>query len=268
VDQFIKKELAWEHFAAFSTRNKTKVYQVRKSVYRILGNSDNRNRRPKQAALQRLRLMSLDYVLANPNKCFLTTESDKLEYLGALGTTASEYPSRTYTPNLKTSVRPTTRYFIEKFPIFRRGEGAGFTFMCENSVQTFESFLDRYLRLLVSIPEAEFVYVTTNPQILPRVEAVFHVQLASHAASTADLTTFELEFRERQALEAKGFESATTEELKRLRTLRLKNYSNLYPTWQAEGIAGIEKVLGKTLRRRTSAPQFSAYVLPHNYLFL
>ena len=269
VDQFIRKGTSWRHFSALPTRNATRVYQVCKAVYGILGEPDNRNRRPKQAALQRLRLMSLDYVVAHPDKSFLATEADKLEYLCGLGATPSVCPSRTYAAtNLNPSVPPTTRYFIEKFPIFKCGQGAGFAFICENSIQTFESFLDRYLPLAVSLPEAEIVYVTSNPLIVKSAEATFHARLSNQTAASVDWATFELEFRERKALEEKGFELATTDELKRLRALRLKNYANLYPTWQAKGVAGIERLLGKIPSRRSGSTQFSVHVMADNYRFL
>lgn len=269
VDQFIKKGTTWRHFSPLPTRNATRVYQVCKSVYGILGEPDNRNRRPKQAALQRLRLMSLDYVLANPDKHFLAGESHKMAYLTGLGATPSVCPSRTYPrSNLQTAAPPAVRYFVEKFPIFRGEQGAGFTFLCENSVQTFESFLDRYFPLFVSIPEAAIVYVTSNPLILKKVESSFRCKLENQTASSVDMSTFELEFRERAALEEKGFEFATTDELKRLRTLRLKNYANLYPTWQMEGVAGIERVLGKASTRRAGVVRLSTYVIPDNYMFL
>ena len=138
---FIAKATGLRHVRSFPTRNRTLIYQIRKPIFVAIGEQDNRNRRIKPPDITRLRLMSLDFVLAHPDRTFHATEEEKVASSPLSLWLQPFCPARTYQSNLGTA--SATRCFIEKFPIYTRGAGAGFAFICESSLQTFEAFLDR-----------------------------------------------------------------------------------------------------------------------------
>ncbi len=265
TDQFATKAALRRHIRSYPSRNRTVVYQVGKGIFEAIGDPDNRNRRIKQIDLTRLRLMSLDYVLLNQQRRYFATEVEKLEYFQSLGTETAVLPCRVYLSNF--GGKPTTRHFIEKYPIFERGAGAGFAFMDEGSMTSFESFLRRYLPLLGVLPEAEVVYVGTSEARLEAARTVFE-RTTQGSLGQIDFVPFEIEFRERELLE-QGIQEATQTQLERLRLLRKSRLAPLFHLWKAQGRTGIEALLLlKPTHQSAASAVFSPYLLPCGYSFL
>ena len=60
------------------------------------------------------KVMGLDFILAHPGATFLATEQEKVGYFtGILNVDSGQLPAKIYN-----SAAPTTRYFVEKYPIF------------------------------------------------------------------------------------------------------------------------------------------------------
>lgn len=265
TDQFIAKATGLRHVRSFPTRNRTLIYQIRKPIFVAIGEQDNRNRRMKPPDIARLRLMSLDFVLAHPDRIFHATEEEKVAFFSSLAVAPALCPARTYQSTIGTP--SATRRFIEKFPIYTRGAGAGFAFMCESSLQTFETFLDRHLPLMAALPEAEVVYVsTTNAMIEAARTAFARKTIGRHSI---DFLSFEIEFRERAELEAIAPGELAMDKLRKLRRLRQSPAAPFYETWRREGLSGLQhKIDRPAVSNTVQGPCFTPCLLPEAYTFL
>lgn len=127
--------------------------------YAKLGEEHNRNRRAKQPRIIKQRLMILDFVLDHPEWHFLPTEQEKVEYFAGLPVPETVYRSRRGAP-------PTTRYFVDKNPVFlvEQNGKPGFAFVDEGMVTTdgFETWLKQYRPLFHSLPGFSVVYVAST----------------------------------------------------------------------------------------------------------
>src|SRR5216684_8354173 len=120
VNALVEKLLMQKHAVAISALNNTKIYHLgSRPFYALLGETDNRNRRDHSTPAMKKRLMDLDFVLAHSNCRYLATEREKVDYFsGTLGIALSALPYKRYL-SLKTP-STTTRYFVDKYPIFLR----------------------------------------------------------------------------------------------------------------------------------------------------
>src|ERR1051325_6119720 len=79
VAALIEKVLANGHAEATTFAGDIHIYHLcARPFYAVLGQEDNRNRRTRQPATIRKKLMALDYVLAHPDHRYLATEQEKL----------------------------------------------------------------------------------------------------------------------------------------------------------------------------------------------
>jgi hypothetical protein len=135
------------------------VYHLRaKHIYRAIAQDDNRNRRHVSPALIARKLMLLDVVLAHPDAIGFATEQDKVALFNErFGVPLADLPQRVYFATSTNSLASaTTRYFVNKWPIFLSGEGEQgpqprVTFVAlvvESTGQTFKHFLADHSRLL------------------------------------------------------------------------------------------------------------------------
>lgn len=266
TDQFTRKAAMRRHIKSYPTRNRTLVYQLCKPVFVAIGEPDNRNRRMKQADLTRLRLMGLDFVLRHPSHRYLATEKEKVDYFTALTGSRVPFPARVYTCNL--TQKQTTRFFVEKYPIFESPSGTGLAFIDEDSLPAFESFLDRYMGLLSTIPKPELIFVTTNPATIPRAQLTFSNKTSGHDGQI-DFTPFELHFREREQLESRSIADLDRDNLLKLRALQRSRFAPHFETWKAGGLTALQQKLGPAIAGASSTKaHFSACVLTAGYEFL
>lgn len=266
TDQFVNKAATRRHIKPFPTRNRTLVYQVCKPVFIAIGEPDNRNRRMKQVDLTRLRLMGLDFVLRNQEHRYLATETEKLEYFTPLAGSTVSFPARVYTSNITGG--QTTRFFVEKYPIYDRPPGTAITFLDEDSITAFESFLDRYMALLCTIPQPEIIFVTTNSAMIPNAQRAF-VTKTSGQDSRIDFTTCEIDFRERADLESRSIADLERDDLLKLRALQRSRLSPYFDTWKSGGSAALQKRMTASVTLPCPPrARFSPYVLPTGYEFL
>jgi hypothetical protein len=160
--------------------NRGHVYHVSaRSVYRAIGQDDNRNRRTAAPALIARKLMLLDFALAQPADEWLATEQDKVAFFSDHSLIAlAHLPRRVYVSSDRRK-EPPARYFIDKLPIFLAGEPqtVHFVFLAtESGVQPFARFLWDHCALFTRLPR--WAVVVVCPQY------------------TADLRTFQAAFDE------------------------------------------------------------------------
>ena len=96
-----------------------------RSLYRALGAEHVRHRRTAQPAVLLRRLLSLDYVLAHPDRPWLPTEHDKVATLTAAGIPKGVLPSRLY----RGAMGAQRRYFAHKLPLALDAERATFVYV-------------------------------------------------------------------------------------------------------------------------------------------
>ena len=215
--------------------------------------------------LSRLRLMALDFVLSYPANQYLVTEEEKLAYFAERFQLSPEvYPSATY-HSARQENRPTTRYFIEKYPVYEAPGGAAFTYLDENSLASFGTFLDRYQSLLSALPAATLVYVATSARILEAARSCFTERWRKPLAPI-DYAALESAFQTRAGLERKPLEELTQADLNALRALRNARLAGLFGDWQAYGMEAI-----RTRYERNASvpvPAFTPCIVPVEYSFL
>ncbi len=128
--------------------NRALLYHVHhKALYRVVGESESRFRRPLTLAHAIQRLMVLDAIVENPELVWLGTTDEKLAHLTTL--TRIE---PTQLPHVTTGQRDerTVRYFPERLPIGIHPAGRGVLVYVITSadLDEFRTFLQRHAALL------------------------------------------------------------------------------------------------------------------------
>jgi len=118
VHRFTTKTLTQGHATAKEYGYQTLVFHLfSRQIYGAIDKDNLRNRRQLSKELIRTRLLVLDFVLSDPNRQYLETEADKVQYFNReLGIPLTLIPCRTY--KSRTSGAQTDRYFVDRFPIF------------------------------------------------------------------------------------------------------------------------------------------------------
>src|SRR5689334_17229584 len=114
---FLRAVLMRGHAVVAQLRNQSQVYHlVHKSIYRLLGNPNSRNRRRHELSVIRRRLMRLDFVLTRRDWTFFTNEQEVVQFF----TEGQRIPQDLLPAAVWTGRAPrdgvTTRYFTERNP--------------------------------------------------------------------------------------------------------------------------------------------------------
>ena len=133
--------------------HKARLYHIHhKPLYRAIGEPNNRHRKPTTLARAIERLMLLDAVLADPDRNWLATEQDKVSYFTlTYRIPRQDLPSLTF----RAEDAETVRYFPEKLPIGRDGDGRTHVFLyllTQDLPIDFRAFLERHAELLRALP--------------------------------------------------------------------------------------------------------------------
>ena len=129
-------------------------------LYRQIGRENLRNRREHEIEFIRQRIAMLDFVLTHPERTYLETEPEKVHFFCEQLKVPSHFlPARTYHGDRES--QPTTRYFVDKFPMFLGDESltspvVTFTFIqgSEASMTELVHHLEAYLPCSVSFPSS------------------------------------------------------------------------------------------------------------------
>ena len=274
----VDKLLTRKHGSAVTAFNQTKIYHLgSRPFYAALGEGDNRNRRERSVPGMKSRLIGLDFVLAHPDYRYLATEGEKLDYfVGTLGVPMGVLPNKRYTA--RTGASATTRYFVDKYPIFLDADGvSSFCFVDESAVTIsgFETYLGQYGGFFRSLGRFRVIYVADAPSLFEAAERVFARFLTKSGSALIDpLVQQMLEHFEALSLFESGDHSSfNREKLIRLRNER-KQFSSpdhgvLYQCWKAGGRqAVLDIVAPRTSVAKPPAAQFRAYAVDQDYRFL
>jgi hypothetical protein len=132
------------------------------------------------------KLMTLDFVLANPTARFWATEKEKVALLRERHIAASAWPHRQYQPRQAGKVT-TIRYFVDKMPWYQEADDPRLWIAyvdAERTLGGFETFLDQYRNMLACLPSGvTYVAPTAWPSV---IQAAFTRGLAPRDAGVMD----------------------------------------------------------------------------------
>ena len=275
-----EKVVARGHAQAFSSLGKTLVYHLcTRPFYNAIDQSDNRHRRARPPFAVKVKLMALDYVLAEPGRSFLATEEEKVAFFnGQLGIPREKLPAKLY--RSRTSGSTTRRYFVDKFPISVDGAVVSFCYVDEGIIATpsLETYLREYADLFRSLGGLRLVYVTTRSMAFASAERMFQQFLHGSGRWSAPTERWSPErllayvhlehlFRTRQF---DSLDAVKLDELRRMRQeFRARDTESLYERWREAGDQVVRDFIAS--QPAVSGPlagEFVPYRLEHDYGFL
>lgn len=153
LDTLVERELAT---CTVQRADRGHVYHLHaRTIYRALGQDENRNRRAASAALIARKIMVLDYVLGHPELDWLATEADKVDlFADRCAVPRFDLPQQVFTASSTAGPR-TTRYFTHKLPVAMAGDPpvAYFVYLVTDATgRGLEQFLADHARLLRGSP--------------------------------------------------------------------------------------------------------------------
>ncbi|MBA3641291.1 MAG: hypothetical protein H0W53_18880 [Acidobacteria bacterium] len=244
-----------------------------KGIYRALGEGDNRNRRLAGPALIARKLMLLDFVISEPGVQWLATEIEKVttfteRYLLA----RADLPQRTY-PAGNPTKPSTTRYFVEKLPIYLAGEPPvpHFVYLEHGLAQSgCAQFLSDYATLLRRLPAWTLVVLTPKdmpaPTACTRAFEAFRDGASVTETPALDRGQLAWYFEARRAVEQRQFDRLSVAEVARFRELHRLNAGSstdaLFKDWMATGDRSLSELPFHVLPQRVN---LEVRYLSHQY---
>jgi hypothetical protein len=272
LDALVDRRLA-ERFSVRADRGH--VYHLSsRTIYRAIGQTDNRNRRDASAALMARRVMVLDFVLAHGDVEWLATEADKLDlFADRFGVPRHDLPRRVYASS-RPDVEPTTRFFPHKLPIAVVGDPPVTQFVylaAEHVGGGFDAFLQDHAGLFGRL--FAWTVVAVGPPGLPALascESAFEGFLARPTVGLVlrsdDLRWY---FATRKAVEGGELARLAVTDIDRFRALRERfrgaAFDAVYADWLTRGDAALADPDQMTRAPRRSVGRLVIETLPFDY---
>lgn len=284
----IEKVLDNGHAKGTTYATNTHIYHLSaRPFYAALGQEDNRNRRLRQPATIKNKLMGLDFVLAQPDRQYLATEQEKVDYFtGALRLEALLLPAKRYAVRGEANEPCSERYFVEKFPIFLSPSPqaampptVAFTYVDEGQagLSGFSTFLHHYASLLANLRHFQMIYVAATDVHFEAAKNTFEGflgQIVNVQAPPGDPIIRRMleHFEARRLQENRQWTSFDRAKLIRFRDERREfsgeKFDALYRLWNTRGSAAVRTLLNP--RTASSAPAQGTFLscrLEQNYDF-
>lgn len=281
----IDKLLAQGHARGTTFAGSVHVYHLcSRPLYAALGQEDNRNRRLRQPTTIKRKLMGFDFVLQHPEREYLATEQDKVEFfVSQLGLDRAVLPASRYA----TAERVTERFFVEKFPMFvspselpARPPVVSFSFIDEGeaTLSGFLTFLQKYSLLWSRLQEFQLIYVAAHDAHFRAAENAFDRFSAQFlgpeaaAPKAPDLGRLLEHFEVRRRYDAREWTAFDRARLIQYRRDRQEfsgdQFEALYRLWKTAGSAALMALM-RPNRRPLQACRwtFLTYELKENYDF-
>jgi hypothetical protein len=252
------------------------LYHLRaRSIYRALGQEDNRNRRHASLAAIGRKLMLLDFVIAHPEVTWVATEEDKVDlFTHELGRPLTELPQQVY-PAPPAAAAPTIRYFPHKWPIGVSPEPRRIHFVAlalEPTGQAFARFLQDHAPVLAHLPAWTIV-------VLHRVGAAREADacrvafdqfvLALPSTGSVDAADLRRFFVTRRAVERKDLTAFSVIDLNWFRDARARfadpTIETRYARWLVTGDGVLETPMAPTAGSVLSPGQLVVHALAFSY---
>jgi hypothetical protein len=212
-----------------------------KTLYRLIGKENLRNRRRHSVEFIRTRLVLLDFVLANLGYGYLETEPEKVAFFTeTLGVPKRLLPAKAYEGGPRSE--PTLRYFVDKFPLFLDCPDSSsspvvtFSYVDpgQASLAGFANHLHAYLPLLRQLEIFSFLYIANSPIHFVGAERCFSVLIRTPLE--ADVSTEILRyFRLRNTWELKKYGSLSATDIEWLKEAKHRfhgdRFESSYHAW-------------------------------------
>jgi hypothetical protein len=272
VHRFTTKTLTRGHATAKEYRYQTLIFHLfSRQIYGAIDKDNLRNRRQLSKELIRTRLLILDFVLSDPNRQYLETEADKVQYFNReLGIPLTLIPCRTY--KSRKSGSQTARYFVDRFPIFLTNEPLPApTFVyCDSDLPGLFGYLTHvrnYEQLLRRLHGFSLVYAAPDSAKFRRAQGFFERTFGSNTA--VDIDELARYFDIRQLWESHKTESLTRADRDFLRDgdKRFQGplFESLYQKWWAGTTSQSDLEVHFGDSRGSKKRGFSTHLLPDNY---
>lgn len=255
-----------------SAHRRARIYHVHgKALYGVIGEPNNRNRKPVTLARAIERLMLLDAVIAEPKLQWLGSEREKVEYFRRSTTLRlGELPSLSF----GVAPKRTVRYFPDKLPIGTSNDQRTHVFLYLVNRETpvdFRAFLHRHAELLRALAEWELRLLVPRhlSESAPLFEAAARQELAMplRLDDANELAWF---FRQRRTMDGGGAVDDRQRFRSAVRQFHAPRYRAMYRLWKKEGDAllhaTVSRVLSDALARRTG--RIKTQELVHAYQHL
>jgi len=241
LQDFIDRATEHRHIrdALYAESGAKRYHLYSKPLYAALGKVNSSHRRAHEIAKIVVKLLTLEFVLHHLDAHYLEEEPDKVRYFhDELGIDKAYLPLRVYKPG-NTTTPPTTRYFVDKFPVFVDREGLlTFAYIDDPllSTEAFRTHLFHYRPLFQRLANPFRVcFVSAVPGKFPQAERAFR-----HALSSPDRAALDPELMEyfdlRSRWEAQDLAGFTPQLLRRRVELEKKyasgRFEKLYEDWQ------------------------------------
>ncbi|HEY0701481.1 MAG TPA: hypothetical protein VGD60_01825 [Candidatus Acidoferrales bacterium] len=220
-----------------------------RKIYRQIGHENLRNRRDHEPEYIRTRIAMLDFVLSNLDLDYLESEPDKVAYFcSELGLSARHLPSRTYSSRY--TAKPTTRYFLDRFPMFFPAGApelriVTFTYLQgpEENLSGLVHHLQTYLPLFRELSEFRFLFLARTEAHFRKATELFRdlVAIPLEANPSGDLLRY---FAIRKAWDLAKYSSLTEGDLI-FRNLARERFSgarfeHFYRAWKVGRVSDAE----------------------------
>jgi hypothetical protein len=285
----IAKVLDNGHARGTTYATNTHIYHLgTRPFYAALGQEDNRNRRLRQPATIKNKLMGLDFVLALPDRRYLATEQEKVDYFtGDLRLDPLLLPAKRYANSGGVGAcdgESCQRYFVEKFPMFLSPSPqaatppvVGFVYVDEGQagLSGFWTFLQNYASLWANVRQFQVIYVAANDIHFEAAAGAFgrflgqtlHVETVPSDPLIGRMLEH---FEARRLHENRDWASFDRAKLIRFRDggrqFSGEKFEALYRQWKAGGAAAVKAILSpQTALAAPAQGTFLSYRLEHNY---
>jgi hypothetical protein len=170
--KFLVKLLTRKHATFHAYQSGGRVYHVcSRTLFKAMERDDLRTRRRHQLDYIKTRLVVLDFVVGNQENDYLETEAEKAPFFESVMKVARNcLPSKVY--GSKHSGNTTTRYFVDRFPLFVRDAGSAaplviFTYVDAGAatLKGFITHLEAYRALFAALPRHELVFIAPTERL-------------------------------------------------------------------------------------------------------
>ena len=241
--RFTQRVIANKHATLDVYAQNTRVYHLfSRKFYSAIGKENIRNRREHEFSFIQTRLITLDYILSNQGRDYYETEDQKVHYFCEVLGVGKEYlPTKLYLGQRSSSV--TSRYFVDKFPMFRSVSSSSpsvvtFTYVAfdAENLTGFVTHLQDYLPLFRHLKQLNFVFISPQANHFLQARQIFStlVQIPLRSPTGGELVRY---YRFRRAWETKQFAELRHEDVQFLhdatKLFRAGHFQELYQAWNA-----------------------------------
>jgi hypothetical protein len=248
LTSFSQKLLKQGHATVRDYMHKGSIFHLfSRTVYGKIDKDDLRNRRKHSFDFMRVRLVLLDFILANQQFNYFETEQDKVRFFcDELGVPKDSLPAKVYRGGGDS--KPALRYFIDKFPLFVSAPFFGapsvvtLTYV-DSGFETpsnFVSHLTAYQSLFRQLQSFRFLYIATKDAYFRNAEERFRLLVKRSLESDVSSEILRY-FQIRTKWERHEYVVPVTEDLEFLNDARRRfhgdRFERLFQAWSSEKIS-------------------------------